>query len=120
MRTFNSQYATLALVAGLMFAATPAANAHEPGYSSHRGDLIGHRYAYQYRSALPRSLRKNRDFLRWYERNIHRLRFESSWHHVYQRYERDYRVKHYRKSHYKAKRHDQRKRDKKRKQRRRH
>lgn len=120
MRTINSQYATLALLAGLMFAATPAANAHEPGYNSHRGHLSGQRYAYQHRSALPRSLRKNRDFLRWYERNLHQLRFERSWQHIYQRYDRDYRVKHYRKRDYKAKRHNQLKRDKKRKQHRRH
>ncbi len=120
MQSFNSQCATLALVAGLLFVAMPAANAHEPGYKSYHGPVSGQRYVYHHGSVLPRAMRKNRDFLHWYERNLHRLRFEHSWHHVYQRYQRDYRSKQYRKSYHKAKRHEQRKRNKHRKPHRRH
>lgn len=84
----------LALVAGMLLPAADA-SAHEPGYRDNVRWSAPH-YRHHHGAAVPRWVRRNHDFLRWYEFQPYRLIAHLSWVDLHRRYERDrYYHRHY-------------------------
>ncbi|MCB1845138.1 MAG: hypothetical protein KDI09_19385 [Halioglobus sp.] len=96
MRILKSGSLLLVPLLSLLILAAPAASAHGPGYDhyrphSYRPQFHGQSHAYVHRLAVPVWLQGNYDFLRWYNLNPYLAAEETSWRHVYRRYQRDHR-----------------------------
>ncbi len=107
MRHLKPAILPVLLIAGMTLMPATDATAHERAYHDYaRPYAVLHP---DYRQArLPRWLRHNYDFVRWYRINFYRLRPHASWKRLYRRYQRDY----FYHRHYK--RHDNRRYDRKR------